>query len=213
MTQAFLCKVEGRLGGGSKDLKQARILNRVISWQDWGIQYEADPRHAEVLIRELEVTPKEAVVTPGVKWKPEDIESARPLDDHHTARFRALAARANYLGLDRVDLAYASKECCRHMTNPRDIDWLALKRIARYLVGKPRLVYKYQWQEAGPIIAYVDTDFAGCSVTRRSTSGGTLLHGTHLVKHWSTTQKTTALSSGEAELYGVVKGASEALGL
>ena len=39
------------------------------------------------------------------------------------------------------------------------------------------------------------------------------MHGTHLVKHWSTTQKTTALSSGEAELYGVVKGASEALGM
>ena len=37
--------------------------------------------------------------------------------------------------------------------------------------------------------------------------------GEHLLKHWSTTQKVLALSSGEAELYGVVKGASEALGL
>ena len=40
-----------------------------------------------------------------------------------------------------------------------------------------------------------------------------MLYGTHLIKHWSSTQKTLALSSGEAELYGVVKGASEALGL
>ena len=39
------------------------------------------------------------------------------------------------------------------------------------------------------------------------------MYGSHLVKHWATTQKTTALSSGEAELYGVVKGASEALGM
>ena len=37
--------------------------------------------------------------------------------------------------------------------------------------------------------------------------------GQHLLKHWSTIQKVLALSSGEAELYGVVKGASEALGL
>ena len=37
--------------------------------------------------------------------------------------------------------------------------------------------------------------------------------GSHLIKHWSSTQKTVTLSSGEAELYGVVKGATEALGL
>jgi hypothetical protein len=34
-----------------------------------------------------------------------------------------------------------------------------------------------------------------------------------LIKHWSSTQKVVTLSSGEAELYGVVKGATEALGL
>eukprot|EP00969_Alexandrium_andersonii_P144754 6401224-Alexandrium_andersonii.AAC.1 len=31
--------------------------------------------------------------------------------------------------------------------------------------------------------------------------------------HWSATQKTSALSSGEAELAGIVKGAAEGLGL
>eukprot|EP00969_Alexandrium_andersonii_P100904 4451240-Alexandrium_andersonii.AAC.1 len=34
----------------------------------------------------------------------------------------------------------------------------------------------------------------------------------HAIKHWSTTQKTIALSSGEAELAGIVKGAAEGLG-
>ena len=37
--------------------------------------------------------------------------------------------------------------------------------------------------------------------------------GDHLVKHWSSTQKVVTLSSGEAELAGIVKGAAEALGL
>ena len=37
--------------------------------------------------------------------------------------------------------------------------------------------------------------------------------GGRLVKHWSSTQKAITLSSGEAELGGVVKAASEALGL
>ena len=37
--------------------------------------------------------------------------------------------------------------------------------------------------------------------------------GSHLIKSWSKTQTVIALSSGEAEYYGMVKGASEALGL
>jgi hypothetical protein len=63
------------------------------------------------------------------------------------------------------------------------------------------------------LVVYADTDFAGCRATRRSTSGGCALWGGRLVKHWSTTQKAITLSSGEAELGGVVKAASEALGL
>ena len=91
----------------------------------------------------------------------------------------------------------------------------ALVRVIRYLVAEPRIVYSYPWQtEAEAVMKiYVDTDFAGCMLTRKSTSGGCALRGKHLVKHWSSTQKVVTLSSGEAELAGIVKGASEALGL
>ena len=37
--------------------------------------------------------------------------------------------------------------------------------------------------------------------------------GTHLLKHWASTQKRITLSSGEAELGAVVRGCSEALGI
>ena len=37
--------------------------------------------------------------------------------------------------------------------------------------------------------------------------------GSHVVKHWSTTQHTFALSSGESEYYALVKSASQAIGL
>ena len=40
-----------------------------------------------------------------------------------------------------------------------------------------------------------------------------LFLGSHWIKGYSTTQKVIALSSGEAELYGMVKGSSHALGL
>ena len=60
---------------------------------------------------------------------------------------------------------------------------------------------------------YVDTDFGGCHVTRRSTSGGLAMRGNHCIKYWSVTQSTVALSSGEAELGGICRGASIGLGL
>ena len=65
----------------------------------------------------------------------------------------------------------------------------ALKRLGRYLVSYPRLVYEYPFQDAvDGIDVYVDTDHAGCLRTRKSTSGGRIIAGKHLLKSWSSTQ-------------------------
>ena len=58
----------------------------------------------------------------------------------------------------------------------------------------------------------VDSDWAGCSQTRKSTNGGCIMVGDVCLKAWSTTQRVVALSSGEAEYYAAIKGASEGLG-
>ena len=130
--------------------------------------------------------------------------------------FRALAARANYLAMDRPEVAYATKELCRFFSTPTKTGVEQLKRLIRYLAGAKRLVWMFGFQkpeDAKELVVYVDTDFAGCHVTRRSTSGGAACHGAHLIKHWSTTQSTVALSSAEAELTGISKGAAQGLGL
>ena len=115
--------------------------------------------------------------------------------------------------MDRPDIAYAAKELCRDFAGPTQDSYLKLKRVVRYLAGRPRLVWKFDYQNTTQIIdVYVDTDFAGCFKTRRSTSGGAAARGGHLLKTWSTTQTTVALSSAEAELTGLVKGASQAIG-
>eukprot|EP00969_Alexandrium_andersonii_P224651 9921517-Alexandrium_andersonii.AAC.1 len=69
MEAHFLRKVEGRLGGGSGDLKEARLLNRVIRWTPHGYLYEADPRHAEQLVRDVlgSASGARAVAFPGFK--------------------------------------------------------------------------------------------------------------------------------------------------
>ena len=62
------------------------------------------------------------------------------------------------------------------------------------------------------INVYSDTDWAGCPRTRKSTSGGCLMVGNHVIKTWSSTQASLALSSGEAEYYGVVRASGVGLG-
>ena len=127
--------------------------------------------------------------------------------------YRALAARANFLAQDRVDIAFSCKELCLEFSVPSRDPFAKLKRVVRYLAGLPRLVYKFDFQDL-PSRAdiYTDTDFAGCKISRRSTSGGLICLGNHTIRHWSKTQSTIALSSGEAELSGICSGTAEALG-
>ena len=40
-----------------------------------------------------------------------------------------------------------------------------------------------------------------------------MMHGCHLIKHWSTTLTTVALSLAETELTGICKGSAQGLGL
>ena len=63
------------------------------------------------------------------------------------------------------------------------------------------------------INAYADSDDAGCIKTRKSTSGGAIMIGSHCSKRWSSTQAVIALSSGEAEYYSLVKTASQSIGI
>ena len=75
------------------------------------------------------------------------------------------------------------------------------------------MVFRFDYQSADHIDAYADIDWAGCPRSHRSTSGGFIMVGMHLLKCLSTTQAGVAMSSGEAEFYGAAKGASNRLGM
>ena len=152
------------------------------------------------------------MATPGVRPTGAEIVGDQALPSQLNTAFRGAAARGNYLAADRIDAQFACKEVCRHMSKPTTESWKALKRVCRFRGACPRLVYTYPRQRAEYIDVYTDTGWAGCPRTRKSTSGGCVLLGQHAMKHWSSTQASTALSSGEAEFNGVVRGSGEGLG-
>ena len=100
---------------GVKVIGPVRLLNQVLSWKGDGLRLEADPRHQEILISELEQDVR-GLSTPGVKnQKRKDGHGdgdETPVDDAEAHSFRSTAARANYFALDRPDLAFATKELC-----------------------------------------------------------------------------------------------------
>ena len=202
----------GRLGPGAEDAKQGVILNRIIRWTPEGVEYEADPRQVERLLEETGLEGANSVATPGVKMLAQQYADDEHLPETENTAYRARAARANYLAADRPDIQFAAKESCRWMSQPTKLGMEGLKRMTRYLVGRPRLVLMYPFQQASSVECYSDTDWSGCVKTRKSTSGGCLMLGAHVLKTWSATQPTVSLSSGEAEFYGVVKAAGLALG-
>ena len=53
LEQRYELKESCRLGPGPEDDKTGRILNRIIRWTSSGLEYEADPRQVEQLVRDL----------------------------------------------------------------------------------------------------------------------------------------------------------------
>ena len=81
-------------------------------------------------------------------------------------------------------------------------------------MGRPKAALRFRRQKhVDKITVFVDSDFAGDPVSRKSTTGSVAPIGNHTVKSGSTLQSLTALSVGEAEFYAVVKGGQVGLSL
>ena len=196
--------------------REARILNRVVRVTEEGWEYKCDQRHVEIILEQLELQNAKSLTTPGVEDSTTPVEEGDelPLTGDLASLFRAITARANYIAQDRADVQYAVKELCRKMATPAAGDLKKLKRLGRYLIGKPRAVALYPWQATGAAQdVFSDANWAGCRASRKSTSGGAVLLGSHLLRTWSKTQSTVAQSSAESELLATVRAASEALGM
>ena len=116
-----------------------------------------------------------------------------------STRYRALVARIGYLSQDRPDLKFASMRVCCAVAKPSVRDMGCVKKIGRYLVGKPRAKCWFRWQQSGDLEAHWAADWGGDRATRRSVSAGVITRGDHCLKVWTKKQQVVALSSAENE--------------
>ena len=117
------------------------------------------------------------------------------------------------MSIDRPDLCHSVRTLASAMVAPKLSDWMRLKKVARYLLKFPYLkrVFKLQSNEEINVTVFTDSDWAGNPKTRRSMSGAVVKLGSHTIQIKAASQKVVALSSMEAEYYGMCRGATQAV--
>ncbi|KAI3808308.1 hypothetical protein L1987_24257 [Smallanthus sonchifolius] len=86
--------------------------------------------------------------------------------------YRAMIGSLMYLTASRPDIMFAVCICSRFQAKPKESHLIAVKRIFRYLKGKQRLGLWYPHGSNFDFNVYTDSDFGGCCLDRKSTTGG-----------------------------------------
>ena len=103
-------------------------------------------------------------------------------------------------------MQFATLQVMAGMSMPKVLHGLQLQRVARYVLKYPTEVWLFRYQkEPGGLYVYTDTDWAADELTRKSTSCTVERYGDHMLDCSVAKQATIALSSGEAEFYGIVR--------
>ncbi|GJS74563.1 hypothetical protein Tco_0707404 [Tanacetum coccineum] len=123
-------------------------------------------------------------------------EEAADVDVH---LYRSMIGSLMYLTASRPDIMFAVCACARFQVTPKTSHLHAVKRIFRYLKGHPKLGLWYPRDSSFDLEAFSDSDYAGASLDRKSTTGGCQFLRRRLISWQCKKQTIVANSTTEAE--------------
>ncbi|GKF79634.1 hypothetical protein Tco_0235202, partial [Tanacetum coccineum] len=91
--------------------------------------------------------------------------------------YRGMIGSLMYLTATRPDIQFSTVLCVRYQSNPKDSHLTAVKRILRYLTGTSTLGLYYLKCLGFDLKGYLNSDYAGCKIYRKSTSGACQILG------------------------------------
>nr|GEV30935.1 putative ribonuclease H-like domain-containing protein [Tanacetum cinerariifolium] len=118
-------------------------------------------------------------------------------DDVDVHLYRSMIRSLMYL--TGPDIMYVVCVCARFQVTPKVSHLHTVKRIFRYLKGYPKLSLWYPRDSPFELVAYTDSDYAGASLDRKSTTGGCQFIGSRLISWQCKKQTMVATSTTEAE--------------
>ncbi|GKB16186.1 putative ribonuclease H-like domain-containing protein [Tanacetum coccineum] len=96
--------------------------------------------------------------------------------------------------------------CVRYQVNLKVAHLHAVKRSFRYLKGQPKLGFWYPKDSPFDLVAYTNSDYAGASLDRKSTTGGCQFLGCRFISWQCKKQTVVSNSTTEAEYVKAVNG-------
>nr|GEZ52287.1 uncharacterized mitochondrial protein AtMg00810-like [Tanacetum cinerariifolium] len=95
--------------------------------------------------------------------------------------FRGMIGSLMYLTASIHDIHFSTCLYARYQANPKESHLVDVKRIFRYLKGTLNLGLWYPKGSGFDLKAYSDSDYSGCNLDRKSTSGGCQILGGELI--------------------------------
>ncbi|KAG8482872.1 hypothetical protein CXB51_023953 [Gossypium anomalum] len=123
--------------------------------------------------------------------------------------YQRLMGRLLYLTNTRPDISYAVQHLSQFMQKPKKSHYEAALRIVRYIKKSPGQGIFLSAESKTQLIAYCDSDWAACPMTRRSVTGFCIKLRDSLVSWKSKKQSTVSLSSAEAEYRSIASTVAE----
>ena len=142
-------------------------------------------------------------------------DNGDPLDNTTAGVYRELVGQLLYMSVScRPDLAQPVGVLARYTMAPTTVHHTALKGVLRYVAGTPNLGITYGGNGGdGELVGFTDSDYAGDLDQRRSTTGFVFLFANGVISWASRRQKTTAVSTMEAEYMAMAAATKEAVWL
>ncbi|GJV07498.1 putative ribonuclease H-like domain-containing protein [Tanacetum coccineum] len=178
------------------DILFGYINMELVQQKEDGIFISQDKYVAEIL-KKFNYSDVKSASTPVDLEKP--LVKDGDADDVDVHLYRSMIGSLMYLTASRPDIMFAVCACARFQVTPKTSHLLAVKRIFRYLKGKPTLGLWYSRDSPFELVAYTDSDYAGATQDRKSTTGGCQFLGNRLISWQCKKQTVVATSTTEAE--------------
>ncbi|GKF52935.1 hypothetical protein Tco_0159845, partial [Tanacetum coccineum] len=172
------------------------FLRLQVMKRDDGIFISQDKYMADILKKfdfSSVKTTSTLIETNKVLLKDEDVE------DVYFHLYRSMIGSLMYLTASRPDIMFAVCACTRFQVTPKVSHLHAVKRIFRYLKGHPKLGLWYPKDSSFNLEAFSDSDYAGASLDRKSTTGGCQFLSKRLISWQCKKQTIVANSTTEVE--------------